>query len=375
MRISPAIITICRIVVGLLFIFSGLIKANDPLGFSYKLEDYFTVFELDWAIPLSLLLSMIICIFEILLGITVLIGAYFVSTTWLLLFMIIFFTWLTGYSAITGAVTDCGCFGDAIKLTPTESFYKDLVLLVLIGALFMVRKEVQPLFNKKASTIMAAIGILFPALFTLHCYYHLPIKDFRPYKVGNNIVELMQIPDNAPQDVYETTLIYQNKTTGENKEFDVSNIPNDDQWEWKETKSVLIQEGYQSPIHDFNITNEDGDEFTEDILSKNQLNFMLISYDLNNSCYKAKDMIAQLTENCKKNNIEIIGLTASGEDQIKLFKEKTNVDFDFYFSDATALKTVVRSNPGLLLLKGGNVLAKWHYNDFPSFEEIEGKFL
>ena len=369
------LVNISRILVGLLFIFSGLIKANDPLGFSYKLVDYFVVFEMEFLNPMALGLSMFICVIEIVLGFAVLLGTFMNITAWLLLLMIIFFTWLTGYSAITGEVTDCGCFGDAIKLTPTESFMKDVILLIFIGIIFIKRNSIELLLKEKIARTLLALSIILPTGFTFACYTHLPKIDFRPYKVGNNIYDLMQIPDGAPLDIFESTFYYKNKTTGEIKEFPLANLPSGDDWDFHDRTDKLIQEGYQPPIHDFSIINADGDDYTEDFLLDEGFVFILFGYDLENADHVNADKVNAIADKSSDDNYIFIAMTASPEAEINNFREATGAKYNFYFADATALKTVVRSNPGLVLLKGGVVQAKWHINDIPELTDLESNHL
>lgn len=364
-------VNIARLIVGLLFIFSGFIKANDPLGFAYKLEDYFAVFNLTSLNSFALTISIAICIIEIVLGISVLLGTLINLTASLLLLMIVFFTLLTGYSAITGSVTDCGCFGDAIKLTPWQSFIKDVILLLLIELIFIKKNYVSPLLSKMASSFILITATLISTSFTLLCYHYLPFIDFRPYKVGNNIHELMQIPEGAAIDVFEIKFYYKNTNTGEIKEFTASNLPTGNEWSFHDRKETLIKEGYKPPIHDFSIMDESGEDFAESILTNPDNNFMLIAYDLKNSSLKNKEKIHNIIEECKKQNIRFIALTASTADEVAAFKQQYGIDTEFYFCDATALKTVVRSNPGLLLLKKGTVINMWHCNKFPDFSDIE----
>src|ERR1043166_1453889 len=241
-----------RIFVGVLFIISGLIKANDTIGFSYKLEEYFELFNWPFFIAYAESLAMIICIFEIMCGVVLLLGSYARLNAWLLLLMIIFFTWLTGYSAITHKVTDCGCFGDAVKLKPFESFLKDLVLLVFILIIFFGVKHIKPLFNSTIQGILLFVALFVSTAFTLYTYMFLPVKDFLPYKVGNNIREKMAMPPGAQADEYELVFIYERD--GKRFEFNANNLPADlDKYTFIERKDKLLKEGYKPPIHDFKV--------------------------------------------------------------------------------------------------------------------------
>jgi len=382
MRISPAIITICRIVVGLLFIFSGLIKANDPLGFSYKLEDYFTVFELDWAIPLSLLLSMIICIFEILLGITVLIGAYFVSTTWLLLFMIIFFTWLTGYSAITGAVTDCGCFGDALPMNPEESFYKNVVIGVFIAILFFWSKYIKPVFSNPFGVKILTILTLLMVGFSMYCRHYLPVVDFLHYSEGTDIKKAMGVPEGERQSPHiRTTYLYSAKD-GSGKTIEVvydsdknSFEPKIDYKEWKYEKvndEKVLATAYEPPIHDFAFYNANQDNNYIDDFWLTETKLLLVIHDVKKANGDAMKKVNALAKQWKAEGYEFWALTASSNDEVEEFRHEHQIsEFEFYYGDNTNLKSIIRSNPGLLLITDTSVVTKvWPSTRLPKFKKI-----
>ncbi len=371
------IVTISRILVGILFIVSGLIKANDPIGFSYKLDEYWQVFGMEWMNPFSLVISVFISVSEVVLGVAVLFGLQMVLVSWALLIMIIFFTFLTFYSAYYNKVTDCGCFGDAIKLTPWESFTKDIVLLVFILIIFLYRNKVKSVFNSKAvDWALIMITTLGAGYLSYYCINHLPVKDFRPYAVGKNIKEQMTLPEGAKKDIYEITLVYKNTQTGEVKEFSQTNYPwQDSTWVWQETKNKLVQKGDHPPIHDFNILDADGNDITEDILTDPQPIFLVICYNLAKTNKKAFEKINQFTEACFKNGFSIIGLTASSAETIDHFKHEVQSMLDFYNVDETTLKTMIRSNPGIILLKQGTVVAMWHHNDTPDFNEVKENYL
>lgn len=371
------IVTISRILVGLLFIVSGLIKANDPIGFSYKLDEYWQVFGMEWMSPMSLVFSVFICVAEVVLGVAVLFGSQMVLVSWSLLLMIIFFTFLTFYSAYFNKVTDCGCFGDAVKLTPWESFTKDVVLLVFILIIFFYRNKVKSVFNSKvADWALILVATAATGYFSYHCINHLPVKDFRPYAVGKNIQQQMTLPEGAKKDIYEITLVYKNTVTGEVKEFSQTDYPwQDSTWVWQETKNKLVQKGDHPPIHDFNIIDADGNDITEDILNDPQPIFLVVCYNLGKTNKKAFEKVNLFTEACFNNGFSIIGLTASSAETIDNFKHEVQSMLDFYNVDETTLKTMIRSNPGIMLLKQGTVLAMWHHNDTPDFNEVKEKYL
>ena len=366
--------TISRILVGVLFIISGFIKANDPLGFSYKLDEYFTVFHMQWMSSVSLWLAMFISVFEIAVGFALLLGAKMKQTAWALLLMIVFFTFLTFYSAYFDVVKDCGCFGDALKLTPWESFTKDVVLLVLILIIFFNRKTITPLFGERASSLIAYSGLLIALFFTIYTYRHLPLIDFRPYAIGKNIQEGMTLPPDARKDSIVMVFIYEKD--GKQVELSMEQIGQvDDSYKFIDRKDKVIVEGDHPKIHDFNMYDVDGADHKDEFLSKPGHKFVLVAYDITKSDEKVQHKINDFVALSQKAKIPFIGLTGSTPQQTDVFRHEHNSMFDYYFCDNTALKTIIRSNPGLLLLNGATVEMMWHHNDFPSFDEVKANYL
>jgi uncharacterized membrane protein YphA (DoxX/SURF4 family) len=365
---------ILRILTGVLFIFSGIIKANDPLGFGYKLEEYFVEFGMDWDWLLSIktFLAAAICVFEVVLGVALILGYKMVLVTWLSLLMMVFFTILTGASAIFDIVRTCGCFGDAIPLTPWQSFYKDLILDAIILLLFIKRKEIKPFLPEKINATIILLSIFGTIYFTVYVTRYLPVWDFRPYKVGNNIPELMKLPPNAKPSVYENILYYKNKNTGKVEEFTEQNYPWDDEenYEFVDRKTKLIEKGDEPKIHDFNILTEDGFDITEDILNDPEPIFVVIMYDLNLTNVEGLKKVNTFAQDCYNKGYNIIALTATGFEKINELKKKYNLVFDFYNTDEVTLKTIVRSNPGVILLRQGTIEGKWSFRDLPDPEQI-----
>ena len=368
---------ISRLLVGLLFIVSGLIKANDALGFSYKLEEYFSsgVLNMEFLIPYSFLLAAGICIAEIVLGVMVLIGARPKFTSFSLLGMIVFFTFLTFYSAYFNKVTDCGCFGDAIKLTPWESFGKDIILLFFIAVIFLKRNFIKPLLSFKIENMLLVVITFFCFAFVFHTYNHLPIQDFRPYAVGKSIPEGMKTCDELGLPCPEKIdyFLVKNKETGEEKELLSS------EWNWQTddfvsiTEKSLEIEGYEPPVKDFSIS-IDGADYTDSILNSDYA-ILAVAYDLSKTTKQAWSQVNDLAAGAEEIEIPFITMTASSDEMIEEFRHEVQAAYPFYFTDETTLKTIVRSNPGLLLLKRGTIIGKWHYNDFPTFEEIKQNLL
>jgi uncharacterized membrane protein YphA (DoxX/SURF4 family) len=325
---SSGVLWFCRIFVGVLFIISGLIKVNDITGFAYKLEDYFNVFENDFGLPAhwfaswAIVQSALISIFEVAVAITLLIGFWPRLTAGLLLGMIIFFTFLTGYSWLLERVQDCGCFGDALKLTPFQSFMKDVVLTALIGYIYRYRGEIRPLLPPKFNLGVAAAGTLLTTFITYYCYAHLPIIDFRPACVGCNLKE--------------------------------------------NTTEKEVEEGvFEAKLKSYSpMQNDCGvDEFKGNTL-------LFIIPKLHKLGAEEIKALIQLYESVKNDMQVLAGVSASPASQVQVYKQKYNIPFCLSMQDETMLKTMIRSNPGFILLKNGLVIGQWHFNDIPSRQTL-----
>ena len=360
------IVTISRIFVGVLFIISGLIKLNDPLGFSYKLQEYFSadVLNMTSLEPYSLMISVLVVVFEVVLGVFLLIGYKPKFTIWSLLLMIVFFTFLTFYSAYFDKVKDCGCFGDALKLTPWESFTKDLVLLFFILILFFGIKHIKPLFDKLITTVLALLGFIFSLWFGYYVLEHLPAKDFRAYKIGANIQEGMSVPKDAVKPIVEYSWKF--NVDGEEKIITTNGSYPSIEGDFVSVDTKVIQEGYEPPIYDFSIESENED-LTQQFLETENL-IVIVSYSLEKIEHEGAMKLKALAEEAIKKGYKVIGLTASGEDAKQRIEATYHIDFEFYLCDEKALKTVVRSNPGILELDGGTVKQKVHWNDIDDLE-------
>ena len=374
MKFINQIVSFC---VGGLFIFSGLIKLNDPVGVAIKLEEYFEVFATDkeqlnlavlygfWEFlaPLSLPIGVFLCVLEVVLGVALLVNYYKKYTINSLLGLIIFFTFLTFYSAYFNKVTDCGCFGDAIKLTPWGSFKKDVVLLVLILILFVQNKKFKNIANLPKHTLVLGTG----AICILLGYYavaHLPFIDFRAYKVGNNIPALMKQPEPC---LYE----YIMEKNGET--FTMKDYPTDTTYKFKEMITTNL-EACKAKITDYKVWNDEGD-FTEETFKGNKL--LIIVHDLRKNNYIGNTNVASYSKISALMNqlqgVTPIVLTSVSSKEFEVFRHEVQLAAPYYFADATVLKTMTRSNPGLILLQNGTVKAQWHNNDTPNAEEIKSK--
>lgn len=374
-----AITQLSRLFVGLLFIFSGLIKLNDPVGFSFKLDEYFSeeVLNLVFLQPIALEMAVFIVILEVLLGLALLLGAYIRLTNWLLLGMILFFTFLTFYSAYFNKVTDCGCFGDAIPLTPWESFYKDIILSVLIIVIFLNQKYIQPLFNPKVLKSSLFIALVLCAALGNYVLNHLPVKDFRAYAVGKSITEGMKSAEEIGLEptLYGSIYSLKNVNTGEVQKINSEDYMSDKWWEKKEwemlsdlTESVVLKYGYEPPVHDFIISLDDED-ITDRILS-DDLVYLLIAYKIDETNGDAFDKINQFAAQAQQEGITVLGLSASLDELVEIKRHEWQTPFPFGSMDETTLKTIIRSNPGLVQLRNGVVTAKWHYNDIPEYSNL-----
>ena len=484
---------ISRILVGSLFIVSGLIKANDTLGFSYKLEEYFEngalayrvrnmlgwdSFSLEFLAEYALGLAVFLCALEIILGFTVLFGTRIKITVYSLLGLTVVFFFLTLHTATCDplatynqqtttvknspeheqmlvrmvenksisiaqenekevvfseklavqCVSDCGCFGDAMKgslgrsLTPWESFFKDLILMVLIIPIFFQRQKIKMNTLRDDAFILVPAFVLvgfyswvftwyFPLIFTAvgfvgyllskyfiknvvtqfipigfvtvislgfiyYTYIHLPIRDYRPYAVGKSIPEQMTLPEGAQPDVFENKMFYKNKTTGVVEEFSESNYPwEDTNYVFADRQTKLIKAGDHPAITDFTIIASDGNDYAKDYLNEEGYLFMLVAYDINKTKQTTYKKINTFVDQSNLEGHYFIGLTASLYEDVEKFRHENQTMFDFFSCDAITLKTIVRANPGILLLKKGKVLAKWNANDLPDYKIVKEQYL
>lgn len=351
-----------RIFVGVLFIISGFIKLNDPVGFSFKLEEYFSsgVLDLPFFEPHALIISILVVIFEVLVGVMLLIGFRTKFTVWSLLLMIVGFTFLTFYSAYFNKVTDCGCFGDAIKLTPWESFTKDIILLVLIVILFVGRKYITQAFSVRTNRLIVFFALVLSGFYVYHVLNHLPVIDFRPYEIEKNIEDGMNTPEGAPEAIFE--YVWKFNVNGEEKVVVTNGDYPKVDGEFVDVETTEIQKGYEPPVHDFTIE-QNGEDFAASLLQEPKL-VMVIAYDLRKTNEAMYIEVKRATDAATKKGYKVIGMSASNNEQANKLINDNSLGFEFYFTDETTLKTIVRSNPGILVLEKGTIKQKVHYNDF-----------
>lgn len=362
-----------RLILGMVFIFSGFVKSVDPLGSAYKFSDYFAAFKLSFLSFLALPMGLILSAFEVVLGMTLILG-YRRKVTYRVLFWFMgFFTLLTLILALFNPVSDCGCFGDAIILTNWETFLKNVVLMVFVVPLFMLRnQETNDQLQGTREWIIIAICYLLVVGFSFWNLAHLPMVDFRPYDIGTDVQEEMVIPEGAAVDQYETELIYREIASGKTRSFTIEDYPRDTTlWEFVSSESRLISKGYEPPIHDFAIVDEEGRDLVDQILSADGYSLIMVSYDLTRAdeptLIKARDW-AQLE--MLAGEYSFYPVTATPGAEVENIAMALDLGYTFYSADEIMLKTVVRSNPGFLLLRNGVIVGKWSYRDFPAIEEL-----
>ena len=358
-------VDVLRFTYGFFLIFSGFIKILDPLGFSYKLQEYFEVFGMEWIIPLSLVLSIAVCAFEILIGFCLIYGIQVKNALYANLALMIGFTFLTFYSAYFNAVTDCGCFGDFMKLEPWFSFQKDVILLIVSVVLFINKSAINKIFNTRLTYKLLLVSCLIVLFVPFYALANLPFIDFRAYSIGSSITDGRQLPDNAVKDVYEDVWYYE--VQGEIKEFSTSQKP----WEiegavFKDRVSKLISKGDEPLIHDFDILDEmSGFDMTDSILNLNKV-VLVVCYDIEKTNIKGHRSINNFLSYSIDNRIPVYGLSSSSKDELNSKLSNIDLKYPYFLVDQTTLKTIVRSNPGIIVLDKGVVIDKFHWRNAPS---------
>jgi uncharacterized membrane protein YphA (DoxX/SURF4 family) len=364
---------IIRILLGATFVFSGFVKGVDPLGSTYKFTDYFSAFGTDWANRFALVLAFLLALAEFGIGIALLLNYRVKIFSWFSLLFMAFFLPLTLWIAVKNPVTDCGCFGDAIVISNWATFYKNIVLFLFAIFVLIFRNSYKNKFNIHFQNIYFSFFILFLVSVQFQSFNHLPIIDFRPFKIGNNIKKGMETPANAPLDVYKSEFTYRNNNTGKTKKFDETNYPWKDSinWEYVDMKSKLVKKGYHPPIHDFTIENSQGEDVADLYLEDPDNTFILVAYNLEKSNRKNQDKINQLAKQVIEKGWKFICLTASDNTDINNFIKQYQPPYEFFFCDEIVLKTMIRSNPGLILIREGTVIDNWHWRDIPDINEVK----
>lgn len=355
----------CRFFLAIVFIFSGFVKAVDPLGTQYKIQDYLEAFGWTSLVPafFPFLASVLQAMIEFCLGVYLLFGIRRRTTPLFMLLIMGVMTPLTLWLAIDNPISDCGCFGDAVVLTNWQTFWKNCFLLLAAVSVFKWRNCITPLITKRFDWLVVLYTFLYILGMTLYCYRELPVFDFRPYHIGADIRKGMEIPEGAQPTVYETRFIL--KKDGVEKEFSLENYP-DSTWTFVDSKTVVKKQGYEPPIHDFSIIRqEDGEDITEEVLNDEDYTFLLVAHQLNQADDSTIDLINELYDYSVENDYKFYCLTSSTDEDIEDWQERTGAEYPFCLMDNITLKTMIRSNPGLMLLKNGVVINKWSVNSLP----------
>ena len=368
---------ISRTLLGLVFIFSGFVKAIDPLGSAYKFMDYFAVFNMQWLDSFAIILGVLLAAMEFLIGMALLFGLKNKISAWGGLLFMVFFTPLTLYIALKDPVPDCGCFGDAIIMTNWETFYKNIILIIFAIINFAYRNKLKNLFCCKVEWALISVFFLLSCFVSYYGYTNLPIIDFRDWKVGSS----MKIDPDEKDKFY---VIYKNKETGEIKEYLSPNFPWNDT-AWVATWEYIDQRIEPAPLPDnyIFINDKNGDNYSRMLTQNPDFQFLLLMYDIETSKLKDKSNIEKVKLFAEKSfdqGIDFAAIVANSPEVASKFIEDNDINFEIYFSDDITLKTVVRANPGLVLIKEATILAKWHFNNFPElekieFQELENKYL
>lgn len=362
-----------RLIVGVVFIFSGFVKAVDPLGSAYKFSDYFAAFKLDFLDLLALPMGIFMSAFELILGISLIIGYRRKVMYVLLMIFMSFFTLLTLILAVFNPVSDCGCFGDALILSNWETFFKNLGLMIFVLIIYLSRESDVGSTAILREWLVIVCLFVFASLFSYWNYRHLPLMDFRPYDVGTVIRDEMEIPEGVAMDEYETTLIYKNRMTGRTSSFTMEDYPKDTlKWEFVDSESKLVKRGYEPPIHDFAIMDADGLDLVDEILADEGYSLILLAHNLeaaNKEALIDAGEWAQLEQFAS--DYSFYAVTAATTTEVESVTAGLGLGYRFFAGDEIMLKTIVRSNPGFMLIKNGSILGKWAYRDFPALEELD----
>ena len=362
------LVNIARLLLALTLILSGFVKAVDPLGTQYKINDYLGALQLGHLVPdfLTLSASVLLSAAEFVIGICLLFAIRRRLVSRLTLCVMVVMTLITLWLAIDDPISDCGCFGDALVLTNWQTFWKNIVLLLLAAIITRWPLDMARMISRSNQWIVLNYTVLFILFIAGYCLYDLPMFDFRPYHVGANIQEGMEIPEGAPQPQFETTFIMEKD--GERKEFTIDNYP-DSTWTFIDSKTVQTAEGYVPPIHDFAIATDEED-ITSEVLEHEGYTFLLISPHLENADDSYFDRINQVYEYCQDNGYPFYCLTASTERARSRWQDMTGAEYPFCATDEITLKTMIRSNPGLMLLHQGTVIRKWSHNRLPKEQQL-----
>ena len=365
------LVNIVRVIVGVLFIFSGLVKANDPLGLAYKMQEFFDVWAanasltslMHWLDTYALPFSIIMITLEIVVGVGILLGIWKRFFTWLLLLLIIFFSFLTGYAVLSGKIATCGCFGDCIPLSAMQSFIKDLILFALILIIFFGVKYINPVLTPFANFIILVISVAIVLGFQWHVLRHTPLVDCLPFKKGNNLIELRKMPANAIPDKKEFKFYY--KKSGQEKEFSGKDLP-DSTWEFVKREDVIVEKGSNNepPVKDFYLTTFAGNDSTDAILNTPGKYYLFFIKDFSTNTDNWLSNFTSIYSIAKNKHIPLFIIASQASEAQHFFNETNNYNLPVLSLDATSLKTASRTNPELYLMNGPVVENKWGWADF-----------
>lgn len=364
--------TIARYLTGIVFIFSGFVKAIDPLGSTYKFTDYFQAFGLNFLTPLAFVLAVLLSTTEFTLGLALIFRIRMKFSAWLLICFMAFFTILTLILALENPVTDCGCFGDALILTNWQTFFKNIILLIPAITVFYYRNTYDKSFSDVTEWVISALLFAFGVMISVYCYYNLPLIDFRPYSIGTDIAESMKIPKGAPVDKYKTVLVYEKN--GVQKDFSLNSPEkpwSDSTWKWVKTKNILLEKGYVPPIHDFAVIDENGKDVTDSLINNKGYSLLVISNNINKANKRGLERADKLDRKAKELGYSVFGMTSSSLNVAHNVADKLNLQIPFFSADRVTLKTMIRCNPGVMLIKEGTVLGKWHYRNIPRVDQLK----
>lgn len=357
--------SLCQFLLGAAFIFSGFVKAVDPFGFFYKIQDYLAAFGLISKFPfyLPLWLGIVLSAIEFCVGVFLFLGIRRKGSTTVALLLMSVMTPLTLYLALENPVSDCGCFGDAWVLTNWQTFGKNIVLLVAAVSVVKWRNSLVRFVTPKLEWMVSMYTILFVFALSFYCLRQLPILDFRPYKIGTNIRAGMEIPEGAKPSVFETRFVLEKN--GERREFALDDYP-DSTWTFIESRTLLKEKGYEPPIQEFSMLSLDsGEEITDHVLSDEGYTFLLVAHRIEEADDSNIDLINEIYDYSVEYGYGFYALTSSSGDEIELWRDKTGAEYPFCRMDDITLKTIIRSNPGLLLIKEGTILNKWSNQQLP----------
>lgn len=369
-KLRITVVNVCRFVLAATFIFSGYVKAIDPLGTLYKLKDYAAAMSLNGLLPDWVLVGVAIALaaLEFALGVFMLFAVRRHVVSRITLAFMTAMTVLTLWIFVADPVKDCGCFGDALKLTNGETLLKNIVLIACAALVAWRPADMARFISRSNQWIVRYYTVAYIVITSVYCLYTLPIFDFRPYHVGTNIKQGMEIPEGAEQPEFESTFLL--RKNGETREFTLDNYP-DSTWEYVDTRTVQTKKGYEPPIHDFALTSCDtGEDITEQVLTKKGYTFLLVSPRLAVADDSNFGDIDQIYEYAEENGADFYCVTASANDEIERWRDLTGAEYHFCNADETTLKTMIRSNPGLMLLKDGTIIGKWSHNALPQTDDL-----